>query len=66
MKSAEFLKEIRGLSKDDLKQRARQTAEELMKLRFRVATGQLDQSHRIGLLKRNLARIQTVLASIGQ
>ncbi len=64
MKRADFLKEIKGLSKEDLKQRARQVAEELMKLRFRAASGQLDQAYRIGLLKKDLARIQTVLASV--
>ena len=63
MKKTEFLKEIKGLSKEDLKLRARQVAEELMKLRFRAASGQLDQAHRIGMLKKNLARIQTFLAS---
>lgn len=62
MKSKQYLTEIRGLSKDDLKLRAKQVAEELMKLRFRAAGGQQTQTHRIGALKRDLARIQTILA----
>ena len=57
MKRKEFLKEIGGLSTEDLRARANSMAEELMKLRFRNASGQLTQGHRIGELKRNLARV---------
>ncbi len=57
MKRKEFLKEIGGLSTEDLRTRATTMAEELMKLRFRNASGQLTQGHRIGELKRNLARV---------
>lgn len=61
MKRGEFLKEIRGQSADELRARALSVAEELMKLRFRKVTGQLEQSHRVRILKRERARIQTVL-----
>jgi len=61
MKSKDFLKEIKGLSKDDLKAKAVTVAEELMRLRFKRATGQLQQSHRVGELRRSLAQIKTVL-----
>ena len=61
MKRKDFLNEIRGLSRDDLKEKARGIAEELMKLRFRLSTGQLDQTHRVRELRRNFARIQTFL-----
>lgn len=57
MKRKEFLKELSGLSTEDLRARANSMAEELMKLRFRNASGQLTQGHRIGELKRNLARV---------
>ena len=63
MKKTDFLKEIKGLPKADLLIRSRQIAEELMKLRFRGSSGQLEQGHRIGLLRRNLARIQTLLSA---
>lgn len=61
MKRQNLLKEIRGLSAQDLKQRARNIAEEMMKLRFRMGTGQLEQTHRVRDLRREFARIQTVL-----
>jgi large subunit ribosomal protein L29 len=63
MKRKELLKEINGLSTEDLATRARGMAEELMKLRFRNASGQLTQGHRIGELKRDLARVQTILTA---
>ena len=62
MKRIDLLKELRGLSRDDLTQRARSVAEEMMKLRFRKATGQLEQSHRLSQLKRDFARIKSVLS----
>lgn len=63
MKSSEFLKEIKGLSQDELKQKARELAEELMRLRFRKSSGQLEQGHLLTQVKKNLARVQTVLNS---
>ncbi len=61
MKRRDMLKELRGLSAKDLQERAKKTAEEAMKLRFRKASGQLEQSHRIGQLQRELARVLTCL-----
>ena len=61
MKRRDALKELRGLSVKELQDRAKKTAEETMKLRFRKASGQLEQSHRIGQLQRGLARILTCL-----
>ena len=61
MKRRDFLNEIRGLSREDLKEKARGLSEELMKLRFRLGTGQLDQTHRVRELRRNFARIQSLL-----
>jgi large subunit ribosomal protein L29 len=61
MKKTEFLNELKGKSVADLDKQARTIAEELMKLRFRKVTGQVEQSHRIRELRRNLARLQTVL-----
>lgn len=65
MKLREYLKEIGGLSKQDLDARATSLAEELMKLRFRNKSGQLEQSHRIRQLRRDLARIKTLRAARG-
>lgn len=60
MKSKELLKDLRELSKEDLKKRALNAAEELMKLRFRNSTGQLQQSHRLSELRHEIARVKTL------
>lgn len=62
MKRSELWKELKALGTDDLKERARSMAEELMKLRFRSASGQLQQGHRIREVRRNLARARTLLS----
>ena len=53
--------EIRDLPVDELQQRLADTKEELFNLRFQNATGQLDNYSRLGELKRDIARIKTVL-----
>ena len=53
--------EIRDLPVDELVQRLADTKEELFNLRFQNATGQLDNYSRLGELKRDIARIRTVL-----
>ena len=53
--------EIRDLPADELLQRLADTKEELFNLRFQNATGQLDNYSRLGELKRDVARIRTVL-----
>jgi ribosomal protein L29 len=45
MKRRDFLKEIAGLDKAALKGKANQLAEELMRLRFKQATSQLEKGH---------------------
>lgn len=62
MKQREMVKELKTLSKEELTTRAVGMAEELMKLRFRKASGQLPQSHRVGEVRRNLARVKTQIA----
>ena len=62
MKRKDFLKEVKGLSAEELTTRGAGMAEELLKLRFRNASGQLTQGHRIGELKRDIARIHTMMA----
>ena len=53
--------EIRDLPVDELAQRLVDTKEELFNLRFQNATGQLDNYSRLGELKRDIARIRTIL-----
>jgi large subunit ribosomal protein L29 len=54
-------KEFRDLSTDDLERRLTETKEELFNLRFQNATGQLDNYKRIGMLRKDIARIKTIL-----
>ncbi len=61
MKQKEFKDQVRKMSEPELVEKARSVSEELMKLRFRKVAGQLQQSHRIGELKKQLARVQTAL-----
>ncbi|HYN36235.1 MAG TPA: 50S ribosomal protein L29, partial [Actinomycetota bacterium] len=53
--------EIRDLPGDELLQRLADTKEELFNLRFQNATGQIDNYSRLGELKRDIARLKTVL-----
>jgi large subunit ribosomal protein L29 len=61
MKKNAFLKDIEGLPMAELRTKAKAMAEELMKLRFRGASNPLEQSHRLRDLRRNLARVQTLM-----
>lgn len=51
--------EVLELSDDELEFKEKELRQELFNLRFRKATGQLDNTARIGLLKRDLARVLT-------
>ena len=53
--------ELRELSTDELETRLADTREELFNLRFQNATGQLDNYRRLGILRRDVARINTIL-----
>ena len=53
--------ELRELSVDDLQQRLEEVKEELFNLRFQNATGQLDNYKRLGELRKDVARIRTIL-----
>ncbi len=51
--------EVLDLSDDELGLKEKELRQELFNLRFRKATGQLDNTARIGLLKQDLARVLT-------
>ena len=53
--------ELRELGVDELQTRLAEVKEELFNLRFQNATGQLDNYKRLGDLRRDVARIKTVL-----
>lgn len=51
--------EIRELSSDDLQAKLKEARAELFNLRFQMATSQLDNTARVKLVKKDIARIQT-------
>ncbi len=53
--------ELRGLTDEELETRLREGKEELFNLRFQVATGQLDNNRRLQTVRREIARIYTVM-----
>jgi large subunit ribosomal protein L29 len=53
--------EIRDLNDEELVRRLGESKEELFNLRFQVATGQLDNNRRLHHVRRDIARIYTVM-----
>jgi large subunit ribosomal protein L29 len=54
-------KELRDLSDVDLEQRLIESKHELFNLRFQLATGKQDNSARLGQVRKEVARIATLL-----
>ena len=57
-------KEIRNLSDQDLQKQLEQSKSELFNLRFQLATGQLENPMMIGLVKKDIARIKTIIRAV--
>jgi large subunit ribosomal protein L29 len=55
-------RELRELSDDELVRRLADSRENLFNLRFQMATGALENTARIAIAKREIARILTVQA----
>ena len=53
-------RELRDLSDDELEEKLHERRQELFNLRFQSATGALENSARLRLAKREIARILTV------
>jgi large subunit ribosomal protein L29 len=53
--------QIRDLADSELVSRLAESKEELFNLRFQVATGQLDNNRRLHDVRRDIARIYTVM-----
>ncbi len=62
MKTNTFVKELRGKSVEELNQELVAAKKELFNLRFQNATNQLDNTSRIKEVRKNIARIQTLIA----
>ena len=53
--------EVRDLSSDEIRQKLDEFTEELFNLRFQHATDQLENPMRLGHVKRDIARMKTVV-----
>jgi large subunit ribosomal protein L29 len=53
--------ELRELTDEELVLRVREAKEELFNLRFQMATGQLDNNRRLRTVRRDIARIYTIM-----
>jgi large subunit ribosomal protein L29 len=54
-------KELRDLDESELENKLEESKQELFNLRFALVTGQLDNSSRLGQIRKDVARIKTVL-----
>ena len=57
--------ELRNLKTGEIETRLSDAREEMMKLRFQQVTGQLSDSSRLRTLRRDVARMQTILQELG-
>jgi large subunit ribosomal protein L29 len=53
--------EVRDLGVDDLRQRVQELDDQLFRLRIQKSMGQLEAAHKLKALRRDLARVKTVL-----
>jgi large subunit ribosomal protein L29 len=61
MKTSKYLEELNTQSAAELKVQLVEAKKELFNLRFQNATNQLDNTSRINEVRKNIARIQTVI-----
>ena len=61
MKTSKYLEELNTQSAADLQSKLVEAKKELFNLRFQNATNQLDNTARIKEVRKNIARIQTVI-----
>ena len=61
MKTSKYLEELKNQSVADLEAQLVDAKKELFNLRFQNATNQLDNTSRIKEVRKNIARIQTVI-----
>jgi len=57
------IEELKGKSKDELKAMILASKKELLNLRFQKATGELENTSRFRQVKKDIARLNTVLSA---
>lgn len=55
------VEEIRKLKAEEIRTKVADARDEMMKLRFQQVTGQLTDSSRLKILRRDIARMETIL-----
>ncbi|HEV3266899.1 MAG TPA: 50S ribosomal protein L29 [Acidimicrobiales bacterium] len=60
-KTKEHVEELRRLGDSELLGRLGEARRELFNLRFQLATGQLDNSARLGAVRKDIARLSTFM-----
>ncbi|MCR4687600.1 MAG: 50S ribosomal protein L29 [Lachnospiraceae bacterium] len=63
MKTNKYVEELKTKSTEELAQALTDAKKELFNLRFQNATNQLDNTARIKEVRKNIARIQTVITA---
>ncbi len=53
--------ELRSMTADELRKKDKELAQELFNLRFQLHTGRLENSSRIPAVKKDIARVKTIL-----
>ncbi len=61
MKKKEKIQELREKSKEELEQKEKSLKEELFKINMQRYSGRVDKPHLFSLIKKDIARIQTLL-----
>lgn len=61
MKTNEYLEDLRKKTSEELSEELVAAKKELFNLRFQNATNQLENTGRISIVKKNIARIQTII-----
>ena len=56
------IEDVRGFTPDQLTDNLANLKKEQFNLRFQAATGQMEKSHRVGEIRKDIARIKTVLS----
>ena len=57
------VEDVRGMTPDQLTEELLNLKKEQFNLRFQKATGQVEKTHRVGEVRKDIARIKTVLKS---
>ena len=55
------IEDVRALTQDQLSDELLKLKKEQFNLRFQAATGQVEKTHRVGEIRKDIARIKTVL-----